>query len=535
MTWVDLAVRPDGNAFAGGAAAHELVDAATSFALRTGLGIAIGSVLARAMRARGVHWSYSLGAVVLAVLAHRQLGSVSLPLGAAGLCAARTGRRWHREDVDDGGDLARSAAERRAPLGALLTAGFRRVSNHRRPTGDGVVLGVDRYGRPIAVPARDGRHVLIVGATGSGKTVTQSVLAASAVAEGSAAIVVDPKGDAHMYDTLLRAAARAQRPFFAWTPAGGAAYNPYARGTDSEVADKVLAGERFTEPHYLRQAQRYVAHVVAALREAGEEVSPRALAANLDPDRLELLVRSLPGDPRETHEYLDSLTPRQRADLAGVRDRLAILAESDVGRWLDPAACAAPRLDLLAAVRSGACVYFNLEADRRPLLSQMLGAAIVQDLLAVSASLQGRPLPALVLIDEFSAVAATQVVRLFGRARSAGLTLVLGTQELSDLRVGGDRQVADQVLGNVSSLVAHRQVVPASAELISQLGGVRGAWRVTRHSAGHTTRTRTQERVLAPEEVTCLAVGRAAVIGLSDGRPAAVVAVRAASPGEVRR
>ncbi len=43
----------------------------------------------------------------------------------------------------------------------------------------------------------------------------------------------------------------------------------------------------------------------------------------------------------------------------------------------------------------------------------------------------------LVVIDEFSAVAAEQVVRLFGRARSAGISLVLGTQELSDLRRQG--------------------------------------------------------------------------------------------------
>ena len=64
-------------------------------------------------------------------------------------------------------------------------------------------------------------------------------------------------------------------------------------------------------------------------------------------------------------------------------------------------------------------VYFNLEADRRPLLAQMLGAAIVQDLQAMVAALQGRPVPTLVVIDEFSAIAPEQVVGLFGRARSA--------------------------------------------------------------------------------------------------------------------
>ena len=58
----------------------------------------------------------------------------------------------------------------------------------------------------------------------------------------------------------------------------------------------------------------------------------------------------------------------------------------------------------------------------------------MRDLQTVTAALQSAPVATLALIDEFSAVAAEQVVRLFGRARSAGVSLVLGTQELSDLR-----------------------------------------------------------------------------------------------------
>ena len=69
-------------------------------------------------------------------------------------------------------------------------------------------------------------------------------------------------------------------------------------------------------------------------------------------------------------------------------------------------------------------------------------------------------MPTLVVIDEFSAIAAEQVVRLFGRARSAGLSLLLGTQELSDLRLPGRERLLEQVLGNLSVLIAHRQVVP---------------------------------------------------------------------------
>jgi hypothetical protein len=50
--------------------------------------------------------------------------------------------------------------------------------------------------------------------------------------------------------------------FLEWTPDGPLPYNPYAHGSDTEIADKALAGELVTEPHYLRQAQRYLGHAV---------------------------------------------------------------------------------------------------------------------------------------------------------------------------------------------------------------------------------------------------------------------------------
>jgi conjugal transfer pilus assembly protein TraD len=381
--------------------------------------------------------------------------------------------------------------------------------------------------------ATGGTHTLVVGATGSGKTVTQTWIAVRAIERGMGAVVVDPKGDRAMREEVRRAAEAAGRRFIEWTPEGPSVYNPYARGSDTEIADKALAGERFTEPHYLRQAQRYLGHVVRALRSARLEVTLQRIVHHLDPAALECLARRLSeSEAQATHAYLDSLTARQRNDLAGVRDRLAILAESDVGPWLDPQTIGANQFHPLETVQGRAVVYFSLESDLRPLLIQMLGAAIVQDLQATMAALQARPVPTLVVIDEFSAVAAEQVVRLFGRARSAGFSLLLGTQELADLRLPGRERMLEQVIGNLSVLIAHRQVVPDSAELIASLAGTRGAWRTSKHSDGRITRTRTRERVLASNEVMRLGQGWAAVLVLTNG--GGVRVTRVLSPASSR-
>ena len=515
-------------------------------AVLSGAGLAVGAVLAQYLRSRALHWSWSAVALLAAVLLRSALaGATPFVVGAAS-CATLRGRRLHIEDALAGADLALDAGRRRTPLD-LIRACLGAADLRRRWAGvagswlrgEELIIGSDGRGRLVSIPCggvAGGTHTLLVGATGSGKTVTQTWMAVRSIERGAGAIVVDPKGD--RADARCNCGCCARAPVASSSngrPQGPCAYNPFARGGDTEIADKALAGERFTEPHYQRQAQRMLGHVARTLRATGAEVDLGSIVANLDPDNLELLARRLSSDEAEaTEAYLDSLTTRQRAELAGVRDRLAILAESDVGRWLDSRGERTRRFDLLEAVQMRAVVYFDLDADSRPLLTQMLGAAIVQDLQSTVAAMQGRPSPTLVVIDEFSTLAAEQVVRLFARARSAGFSLVLSTQELSDLRLRGRDDLLEQVMGNLSVLLAHRQVVPSSAELIASLAGTSGAWRTSRHGDGRVSRTRVRAGALDADSVMGLAPGCAAALVLSDGRPARIARVLCADGGAAR-
>jgi conjugal transfer pilus assembly protein TraD len=177
------------------------------------------------------------------------------------------------------------------------------------------------------------------------------------------------------------------------------------------------------------------------------------------------------------------------------------------------------------AIRERAVVYFRLDADRRVLLSQMLAGAIISDLITLIAGLQAASVPAVVVIDEFAAVAAARVARLFARARSAGVSLVLGAQELADLKQVGEG-LREQVLGNVSSVVAHRQNVPDSAELLAAMGGTIPAWVVTDQTtstmfgpglSGKGSQRRGYEFLLHPSEIKTLRTREAAVITPGSG------------------
>jgi hypothetical protein len=400
-------------------------------------------------------------------------------------------------------------------LGALLACRRRSVSV---AAGSVLAIGADEFGSAVTIPLgrRSGSHALIVGATGSGKTVTETLIVAGAIGRGLGAVIIDPKRDRLLRERARDAAALAGRQFIEWTPSGPSAYNPYAHGSPGEIADKALAGERYSEPHYLRQAQRYLGHAARALAAAGQSATPARLLELMDPRRLEVLARAIPdaSHAQLVFDYLDSLDARQRGGLAGTRDRLAILAESELAPWLHPRE-GVPALDLLEAIRGGAVTYFALEADRLPLLSRMLAAAIVGDLLTVAASCQEDPAPTLIAIDEFSAIAPEAVARLFGRARAAGFSLLLATQELADLRAAAP-ELLEQVLGNVEAVVAHRQSVPDSAELIARIAGTRPAWDATEHlqhaiPTGRVTRSRSREFAIHPDVIRTLERGTAAV------------------------
>ncbi len=254
----------------------------------------------------------------------------------------------------------------------------------------------------------------------------------------------------------------------------------------------------------------------------------------MDPRQLEVSARGLEEETAaHTQAYLDSLSDRQLRDLAGVRDRLAILAESELSPWLTPSE-GTPVLDLHEAVASSAVVYFRLDADRRLLLSAMLAGAIVVDLITLVSRMQRTPIPTVVMIDEFAALAAGQVNRLFGRARSAGISLILGTQELADLKATGQDGLREQVLANVQALIAHRQNVPESAELIAAIAGTKAVWITTEQTeegpllsgpSGRGSRRRGHEFQIHPDRIKRLATGQAVLITPGSERPPAIIHV----------
>jgi hypothetical protein len=503
-------------------------------------GLLIGFLVLRALQRRGLRWSWAFFGAPLAYLLWFADWRLGLGLTVATITALWHGARAHAEAIQHGGEEAAEKRDARGPLRLAASLHSRSRAKRDRLAKNGLAIGVARHGGLCRVPFghRQGVHGLISGATGSGKTVTQAAIAEAHVLAGQPVIVIDPKGDRLLRATLADAAEQTGVRFRAWSPSGEAVYNPLARGNPTEIADKALAGHQWSEPHYELATQRLLLHSLAAMREAGHwPPTLAALSIYMEPERLGALADEVGGETKErVSAYLAGLSERAKADLGGGRDRLAVLADSELGPLLG-AELGAEAIDLATALDQREVVYFHLDSDRYPAASKLLGAALLVDLISLAAELQGSGPGGLLVIDEFAALAAEQVSRLFARARSAGLSLLLGTQSLADLRSARLGDVSDtlteQVLSNVEFAVVHRVGDPDSAERFARLAGTAPSWSTTERVAGNGTmlgrgegtRTREREFLLGPDQFKRLGTGEAIVINSKAKRPAQVVRV----------
>ncbi len=446
------------------------------------------------------------------------------------LLAAGALLRWDAEDRRKGGSAAERLRSTVGPLDALRRRVQRRVAAPRADART-YLLGADRRGLPVRVRfgRQSGRHQLLLGAAGSGKTNALVLTVCRHIQAGFGAICIEFKGEREVGNRLMAEASLHGRPFRRFTLEGGDHWNPLRRGSRSELKDKLIASEDFSERHYEAMYERYLLNLFWALEDRGEPPDLAEVVRLVDPDELALVARDLQDEAAADRlsRYLERLADDQRRHLRGLQDRLALLVEGEVGEYLSPSDESKGEIDLLQAVEEGAVTCFSLNSSRYPQTAKLIGNLLLQDLKTVCGTREDDPehkRPAIVAIDEFGALDQDHVAGLFQRARSAAVSLLLSTQEVADLRRVAEG-FEDQVLGNVEVLIALRQNVPESAELVASFAGTEEVWEhtfqtdhrlgVPKHRGGESglgTMARGEQFAIHPNVLKRLAVGRAALV-----------------------
>ena len=366
-----------------------------------------------------------------------------------------------------------------------------------------VPIGVDAAARPVSLDAAALRtHGVVIGPTGVGKTqALERIIYGFTAAPASRqlhlpAVVVDMKADPGLASTLAAIATQTGRQFHHVTvDATGSTYNPLAGLTADEAADALyetlFAADKNVNLHYatlsrrlLQQACRVCIDLAdARVARVGGGTWTIGLADVADLLNLDTL-RSVnpylsPSVAASLTRYLADLdASKNEGDVGDVRDRVAVIVDTDAGRTLD-----ATGFQLEQAIRAGDIVCLSLDAAGAPQTARTIGTLAVQDLCATFGRLArdgwGKERMCPVILDEFGALGTPRVADLYARARSAGGAVLLATQDLDADLEAVSPQFAASVRTNANVWLVLRQTRGEAADAIARDIGSRLAWKET--------------------------------------------------------
>jgi TraM recognition site of TraD and TraG len=503
----------------------------------------------------------SAGAVAAAVVL-RAAAVLLAVLGAAFVAAAVAsicGRRWRLTALGAAGELReyelarRMLWRRRSEDEARTHIATQGELVVRRQWPDLPALPLGRRLDEGRVPRGEGRHLLILGGTGSGKTVS-----ADRIAVGRAAVdriplfVLDPKGDRRLREDLEALAGHLGWPFIVFDPFDPASdrWDPLWSGEPGRTVARALSPIQTSEPYYADTLRIHLGVVAEALELLGlwpasmplllEAAQAASFAALRD---LVLRHGAPPELLRRVDEQAALVDSRSgERDIASGAARLRVVAGTSWRGVLTPREDGRA-VQLPAAMRGGAIVLWRTWVEDTPEEAEAITTLALADLIAAAAEVAGEA-EWLVVLDEFGSVlagnAARRALGILGRARSAGGQAIVVTQSAADVPTAtGNEAMLESLADNFSGYVVHRQTSAQSREWVAKLFGTREMWQSTDqtrggggYAEGTGSRRRAREFIVRPDALKELRVGQAYVWSPAGPPPERIdVAVPPTLPG----
>ncbi len=395
---------------------------------------------------------------------------------------------------------------------------------NQRPAdcSEGSLIGVDRYARRIELSDRcANQHTLVLGTTGSGKTVTVCNIVESAINRGLPLIYIDGKGDYDLACRVERTAQQRGRPVSVFAMRGDSiAYNPLATGGFTSKKDRIIELREWSEEHYKKLAEGYLQSVFKVMDACSIPCNMVSLSDHLDLKKLKALVRQHESNIPHAQKLMDELNNQDKASksIESLVAEIRNFTASEIGHLFN-IEDGKPVLTLENVLAQNGIAYFCLPALEFPSMSQTLGRLIINDLKATMAQqlTKGEKKKLYVIFDEFSVFAGEQVLNVINMGRSAGIHAVLSTQSLSDIASGrkeNSDHFVNQVVGNCNNFILHRQNSPEDAEKLAEMMGTRNTLEYTAQvsQVGPThmgTVRRTRGFIAHPDEIKSLKTGEA--------------------------
>ncbi len=359
----------------------------------------------------------------------------------------------------------------------------------RKPGDPGGVAVIHAVGcreeAPVFVPLSDLEgHMLVSGATRTGKTYYLQLDLVQAIERGTEAVIfIDPKGDLSVlhraYDAAVRAGRQKDFQFFSLAyPHVSCTYNPLHNFVlGMEIPDRLsglLPGGGQSEP-FKAFAWEVINVIAQAMLLAGERPLLSKIARYAKVNRsLEELLPKVP-DHTPEFEYLQALIkhPPDHYDKM-VSSLKPMLSKLDTPDFRNLMSVTTPQLDWDRAVRLKKIVYMFMGSMIVKETAYAIGMLALQDLLNFigrAYAYEPTKTPIRLIVDEVGRLAFPGFVDLLSQAGGQGLMAVLAFQSVADLVSVLGPAGAQQILDNTNTKLWFRATDHATAKTFADIAG----------------------------------------------------------------
>ncbi len=362
------------------------------------------------------------------------------------------------------GVLAGGAALAGAALGGA-SASRRRLEAWVAPVWEeGLMMGVDEQGQPFIWRNEEQvHHALLVGQSGSGKSVQLKNLMFQQVLRGGAAVFVDAKPSQEMLDEvawLAKVTGREDdfRVLLPGDPARSHTWNPLQWG-DVEQLTNLLASLRQLKGdaavQYYRDAQDdMMAAVIGSLKVMGRPFHlGDVLAGICSESAREKLLKV--GKHKGYGELGAAMAPYRdgQALMNTMQGVVTLLRKYTRAASGEIVLQARGEVDLRTVLRKRGILYVALPTQTAQKSAYGWGLLVSNALMAVAGEMiadgQKPEIPVLVVLDELKEYLSEGIGAAYTQWRAAGIAVVAALQTVSQLRKGRNQDEIDkQILGN---------------------------------------------------------------------------------------
>jgi conjugal transfer pilus assembly protein TraD len=349
------------------------------------------------------------------------------------------------------------------------------------------------------------KHSVVVGASGSGKSVLLDTLMFDDMRNGKPVIYLDPKGDNESLERFIDLCRMNKREYLIFSEYYDKdkklKLNPVLDGSVNHIADRIFRSFTWSEEFYANKSQQALKVSVKALKEKKTPITLKSIYEKV----LEL-----------TDKKINGKLVLSRAEIEGLITKLDNIVNSDFGEILE----GSDAYSFNQLRDEGKCVYIGLSVLGYAETARAIGKLILGDInysvyntyRNITNASKNSLNPLGLYIDELSAVITDEFIEILNKCRGARIEITTAFQTSSDINKISP-ELCQQVFENSLNWYVMKQRMQEAAEDISNsIGTMESTKKTVRIEDGQEldlgSQRKVEELIVHPNIIKNLNVGQ---------------------------